>query len=384
MKNNYQMCSNCVMDNIQDTLIKFDENGMCDSCKIFYKDVLPKWNYGKGHVKELEKLISDVKASGKGKQYDCLLGFSGGLDSAYLLHMAVKEWGLRPLVFHIDSGFNLPIGERNVKRMVEKLGINLHVEHVDIDDMRNFQIACFRTGLAGCLDAPQDHAFITILDEYAVNNDIKYILNGYNTSTEAIYNPNTHSRGCGKSSDKKFLQDVIRQHSPEPLKKYQFTNVIRRKIVLPYIKDVHVIKPLNLIPYVKQDVIDTLVKEYGYEPYSQKHFESMMTKFLEGYWLPKRFGFDVRNHQLSSLIITNQITRDEALEILNKPSLSDEEGERLFKQIADKLEITEEQLQDYFDMPLWENEGRYKTSDWMYNIGGKIMFALGLDDRIRK
>ena len=154
--------------------------------------------------------------------------------------------------------------------------------------------------------------------------------------------------------------------------------------MLPYLKGVHVIKPLNLIPYVKKDVVDTLVREYGYEPYEQKHFESLMTKFLEGYWQPKRFGFDVRNHQLSSLIITGQMTRDEALGILKSPPLSEEEGRDLFKQIADKLEITEEELQEYMVMTLWENDSRYKTSDWMYKVGGKIMFSLGMDDRIRK
>lgn len=384
MSKKYQMCCNCVMDNVQDTAIKFDENGMCDSCKIFYNDVLPKWNYGKGHEAELKALIAKVKESGKGKKYDCLIGFSGGLDSAYLLHMAVKEWGLRPLVFHIDSGFNLPVGTHNVEKMAKKLDVELHIEHIDKDDMRNFQIAAFRTGLAGVLDTPQDHAFIAILDEYAVKHGIKYILNGYNTSTEAIANPDSHGRGCGKSSDKKFIKDVLRQHSPAPLKNYQFTNVIRRKIVLPYLKGVHVIKPLNLIPYVKKDVVDTLVREYGYEPYEQKHFESLMTKFLEGYWQPKRFGFDVRNHQLSSLIITGQMTRDEALGILKSPPLSEEEGRDLFKQIADKLEITEEELQEYMVMTLWENDSRYKTSDWMYKVGGKIMFSLGMDDRIRK
>ncbi len=381
-ENTYQMCSNCVMDTVQDTSIKFDDNGMCDSCKLYYSHVLPRWNYGEGHNVELETLINDIKKAGSGKEYDCLLGFSGGMDSAYLLHLAVTEWGLRPLVFHIDSGFNLPVGIRNIQKMVKKLGVKLHIEHVDEEDMRNFQIACFRTGLAGCLDVPQDHAFIAILDEYAVKHKIKYILNGYNTSTEAIANPDSHSRGCGKGSDRRFLMDVLKKHSPAPLKKYQFTNVLRRKVVLPYIKRVHVVKPLEFVPYVKKDVIDTLVREYDYEPYPQKHFESMMTKFLEGYWLPKRFGFDVRNHQLSSLILTNQMTRDEALNILQAPPLTDEEGRDLFNQIANKLKISEEELQSYMDMPLWQNH--YKTSDRVYKLGSKIMFALGLDNRIRK
>ena len=174
----------------------------------------------------------------------------------------------------------------------------------------------------------------------------------------------------------------MKKHSPAPLKNYQFTNVLRRKITLPYIKGVRVVKPLDLVPYVYEDVIETLKREYDYEPYPQKHFESMMTKFLEGYWLPKRFGFDVRNHQLSSFILTNQMTREEALEKLSQPPLTEEEGSKLFKEISEKLRISEEELQSYFDMPLWENT--YKTSGWMYKIGEKIMFTLGLDNRIRK
>lgn len=379
--NRYQMCSNCVMDNVQDETLTFDEKGMCDDCRMFYKDVLPIWNYGKRHEKELEDLLNKVKEAGKGKKYDCILGFSGGMDSAYLLHMAVTQWGLRPLVIHIDSGFDLPIGKRNVKKMADKLGVKCHVVHIDPDDMRNIQIACFRTGLGGCLDHPQDCAFITILDEYAVKHHIKYILNGYNTSTEAIRNPGTHYRGCGMASDSVFLEDVVKKHSPAPLKNYKFTNVIRRKIILPYLKGVHVIKPLDLIPYVKKDVIATLQREYDYEPYQQKHFESLMTKFLEGYWLPKRFGLDVRNHQLSSLVITGQMTRNEALEILGHPSLTEKEGKELFKQVAEKLQITDEELQSYMDMPKWQNH--YKNSNWMYDIGGKVMFKLGLDKRIR-
>ena len=380
-KSDYQMCTNCVMDNVQDEQLTFDENGMCSDCHMYYEDVLPRWNYGKGHEEELNELLDNIKKAGQGKEYDCLLGFSGGIDSSYLLHLAVKEWGLRPLVFHIDSGFDLPVGAENVRKMADKLGVKLHIEHIDPEDMRNFQIACFRTGLAGCLDVPQDHAFIAILDEYAVKHDIKYILNGYNTSTEVIANPKTHSKGCGMGSDIVFIKDVLKKHSPAPLKNYQFTNVLRRKITLPYIKGVRVVKPLDLVPYVYEDVIETLKREYDYEPYPQKHFESMMTKFLEGYWLPKRFGFDVRNHQLSSFILTNQMTR-EALEKLSQPPLTEEEGSKLFKEISEKLRISEEELQSYFDMPLWENT--YKTSGWMYKIGEKIMFTLGLDNRIRK
>lgn len=382
MKNTeYEMCNNCVMDNFQDENLQINSEGICDCCVEYYKNVLPKWNYGNGHEGELKKLLDKIKMSGINNRYDCILGFSGGMDSAYLLHMAVKEWGLKPLVFHIDSGFDLDIGKRNIEKMVGKLGIDLYVEEIDREDMRNFQIACFRTGLAGCLDYPQDHAFVSILDEYAVKNNIKYILNGYNTSTEVIANPKTHYKNCGQGTDLRFIKDVLRKHSDAHLKNYKFTNVIRRKIILPYIKGVHVVKPLDLIPYKKEEVTSLLVREYGYEPYSQKHFESLMTKFIEGYWLPKRFGFDVRNHQLSSLILTKQMTREDAIKILKEPPITDNEARYLFSEVASRLGIKEEELQKYMEMPLWEN--KYKKNEWIYKIGAKAMKILGLDNRIR-
>lgn len=381
MNNSYQICTNCVMDT-SDPNIKFDEQGVCERCNTYYNSILPDWNHGKGHEKELNDLLHKIKESGKGKPYDCLFGFSGGLDSSFMLHMVIKEWKLRPLVFHIDAGFNLPFCTDNIRRQTEKLGIDLKVEVVDFEDVKNFQIALFRTGLAGALDLAQDHAFVSILDEYAVKNDIKYIINGGNISTEVIVNPNGWGRNGGNGTDMKFINDVLKRHSPAPLKNYPFTNVIRRKIILPYLKGVKVVKPLNLMPYNKKEAEILLSREYGWEPYPQKHFESQITKFIEGYWLPKRFGFDVRKPQLSSLILTNQLDRETAIEILKQPPLSEEEGQQLFKDVAKKLEISETELQSYFDMPLWEN--KYKNSRWMYKLGGRAMFAMGLDKLVRK
>lgn len=375
------ICTNCVMDT-SDPNIQFDEKGVCERCNTYYNSILPDWNHGKGHEKELDDLIQKIKESGKGKPYDCLFGFSGGLDSSFMLHMVIKEWKLRPLVFHIDAGFDLPHCKNNIRKMVDKLNIDLKVEVVDFEDVKNFQIALFRTGLAGALDLAQDHVFVSILDEYAVKNNIKYIINGGNISTEVIVNPTSWGRNGGNGTDMRFINDVLKRHSPAPLKNYPFTNVIRRKIILPYLKGVKVVKPLNLMPYYKKEAEKLLNSEYGWEPYAQKHFESQMTKFIEGYWLPKRFGFDVRRPQLSSLILTNQLDRETALEILKDPPLFDKKGQKLFKDVAEKLEISETELQSYFDMPLWQN--RYKNSRWMFRLGGKAMFAMGLDKKVRK
>ncbi|MBU8974418.1 N-acetyl sugar amidotransferase [Bacteroides eggerthii] len=380
----YKMCPHCVMDTKSDPSIVFESNGKCERCNMYENTIEESWNHGYNHEIELQSLIMKIKKEGKGKKYDCLVGLSGGFDSTYVLHEAVTQWGVRPLVFHVDSGLDLPLGVQNVNAICNKLGVDLRVAKIDQEDMRNFQLAMFRTGMA-CLDIPQDHAFVQMVEQYAVDNGIKYILNGENISTEAYTNPAYwHTKFGGGTTDTVFINDVLRKHSPAPLKHYKFTNTYRRKIWLPLIKGIKVVKPLNLIPYNYKEIKKILFDEYGYIAYPQKHFESLITKFLEGWWYPKRFGYDVRNHQLSSLVVTGQMTREEAIACLAKPSVSEEEGCEMFKQVANYLRISEEELQLYFDMPLGKYQDYKHGNIWPINLGIKIMFLLGKEKRVRK
>ncbi|MBQ2986537.1 MAG: N-acetyl sugar amidotransferase [Tyzzerella sp.] len=376
----YQTCSCCVMDTSDEDIV-FDEKGVCQRCNEYQQRILRWWNYGKGHEQDLNKLIGDIKKSGEGKKYDCILGLSGGLDSTYLLHLAVAEWGLRPFVFHVDAGWNLPVAERNIQRICDKLNIELHIEKLDFEDMRQMQLAFFQTGHAG-LDAPQDHAFIAQVDMFSEKLGVKYILNGYNICTEIIANPASWNKGAGPTADKTYIKDVLKKHGGYKTKSFVYTTGFRHKFWLPYVKGVKTVTPLNYVPFTKQKIIDTLMGEYGYEPYKQKHFEDLLTKFLEGWWLPKRFGYDIRKAQLSSLVVTGQMTRQEALEILSKPSLTDEEAKDLFCQVATKLEISEEELMSYYTLP--KQFVRYRNNNWAFNLGIKIYTILGLDKRIRK
>ena len=375
----YQICTCCVMDT-SDPEITFDENGVCMRCNEYKARILPSWNYGNGHKEELKKLVADIKKKGKNKKYDCILGLSGGLDSTYMLHLAVKEWGLRPFVFHIDAGWNLPVAESNIKKVTEKLGVELHIEKMDWNEMREMQLAWFRTGLEN-LDAPQDHAFIALIDKYSKKLGVKYILNGYNISTEIIADPASWSDGY-QTGDYKFMKDVVKKYCRIPIKNYTYTTGFRHKFINPYIKHIKTIKPLNLVPITRQQMIETLGKEYGYEPYGQKHFEDLITKFLEGYWVPTKFGHDIRRAQLSSLVVTGQMTRNEALKILEQPPLSDEQSKKLFKEIADRLEINESELQEFYDLP--RCTVKFKNQNKLYNFGIRLFEVLGLEKRIRK
>lgn len=376
----YQICTCCVMDT-SDEDITFDENGICMRCKEYKERILPEWDYGRGHEAELHDLLSSIKKSGEGKPYDCILGLSGGLDSSYMLHLAVTEWGLRPFVFHIDCGWNLPVAEGNIKRLTDKLGVELHVEKMDWNELREMQLAWFRTGLEA-LDAPQDHAFIALIDRFSRELGVKYILNGYNIATEIIADPASWNKGAGPTGDSTYMKDVIRKHCSIPICHYTFTNGFKHKFYLPYVLGVKTVKPLNLVPFTRAEMIETLSREYGYEPYGQKHFEDLITKFLEGWWSPTRFGHDIRRAQLSSLVVTGQMTRDEALKILEQPPLTEEESHELFVEVARRLEISEDELMAFHDMP--ECTEHFKSQEFIYNLGIRLYELLGLEKRIRR
>lgn len=379
-KRPYQVCSCCVMDTTDD-YIEFDENGVCQRCKEYKERILPDWNYGEGHEAELKALLGDIKRSGKGKKYDCILGLSGGLDSSYMLHLAVKEWGLRPFVFHIDAGWNLPVAENNLRRLTDKLNVELHVEKMDWDEMRQMQLAWFKTGLHN-LDSPQDHAFIALIDKYSRKLGVKYILNGYNISTEVVSNPASWARDGGPTGDSTFMKDVVRKYCSIPIKKYTFTNGFKHKFYIPYVLGIKTVKPLNLVPVTRQQMVDTLAKEYDYEPYRQKHFEDLLTKFLEGWWIPTRFGHDIRRAQLSSLVVTGQMSRDEALKILEAPPLSEEESKALFTEVAERLQISEEELRKFHELPPCTE--KFRSQAGLHRMGIKLYELLGIEKRIRK
>lgn len=376
----YQVCTHCVMDTTDDNIV-FDKNGVCDRCREYESSILPSWNYGRGHDEELAELLAEVRRNGQGKPYDCILGMSGGLDSSYMLHLAVKEWQLRPYVFHIDAGWNLPVAEDNIRRICDKLGLELHVKKMDIDEMHHMQLAFFRAGHAA-LDAPQDHAFIAEIDKLACELDVKYILNGYNISTEVVSNPKSWDKGAGYSGDGTYVKDVLRHWCEIPIRKYTFTSGFKHKVWLPYFLGVKTIKPLNLIPVTKKQMVDTLVAEYDYEPYAQKHFENLLTKFLEGYWLPTRFGYDIRKAQLSSLICTGQMSREQALEMLKEPPLSEDECMELHREVAARLGITEEELRRFHQMDV--PDVKYRSQEFLYNLGIKLFTMVRIEKRIRK
>ena len=296
-----------------------------------------------------------------------------------MLHLAVKEFGLRPLVFHVDGGWNSELAVHNIQVMVDKLGLDLYTEVINWEEMKDFQLAFFKSGVPH-LDIPQDHAFIATLYNFADKHNIKYILNGGNISTECVRNP---MEWLYYGTDMAQLKDIIKKFGTIKMETYPFSPIFRHKFYLRYIRKIQVVKPLNSMPYIKEDALQVLADEYGWKPYPQKHFESRFTKFYEGYWMPERFGFDTRRVQYSSLILTGQMTREEALEKLSKPAYNPETIQEEFNYIATKLGISSEELRKYFNMPkkfYWD----YKNQESLFNFGAKVLKFLGIEKSIKR
>lgn len=371
-KDNYKVCTNCVLDTM-DPHIHFDENGVCDQCHDYRKYILPVLDWDKKKV-EFEVLVKKIKENGKNRDFDCLLGMSGGVDSSYMLHLAVKELGLRPLVFHVDGGWNSELAVNNIQVMIDKLGLDLYTEVINWEEMKAFQLALFKAGVPG-LDIAQDHAFVSTLYKFAEKYNIKYILNGYNYSSEFCSYPLKYYY---YGTDMTYIYDILDKFCDNPMKTYPWSSVFHHKFFLKYIKHIQQVRMLTYFPYSKDDAKALLEKEYGWKPYHQKHFESRFTKFFEGYWLPERFGYDPRRVQFSSLILAGQMTRKEAQEELEKKPYDPETIKDDFKYIATKLGISVEELQSYFDMPkkfYWN----YKNSATMLSRLSHIASALGLN-----
>jgi N-acetyl sugar amidotransferase len=368
----YQICANCVMDT-SDSRIRFDGRGVCDHCNTFYSTILPHWHTDERGAAELRRLTDEIKAAGRGKDFDCIIGMSGGIDSSYLTYLAKERMGLRPLVFHVDAGWNSQEAVNNIEKLVDKLGLDLFTEVIDWEEMRDLQLAFFKAGVPH-IDTPQDHAFFATMYKFANKYSVQHILTGANLSTECVRNP---IEWMYYQSDTTQIRDIQRRFGTRPLKSFPITSILWYKVYLPYVKKIRVVTPLNYFPYVKAEAMQLLADRFGWQPYPQKHFESRFTRFYEGYWLPTKFGYDTRRVQFSSLILTRQMTRDEALGRLKQPAYDPERLAQDFEYVATKLGITTDELRRYHDQPN-KSFRDYRSQEPLYRLGAAVMRGLGL------
>ena len=372
MNSNITICKNCVMDTT-DSKIVFDQNGVCDHCNNYYQNILPKWKKIENNEIELSKNINKIKNHGKNSEYDCLIGISGGVDSSYLTYLAKEVFKLRPLIFHVDGGWNSQQAVNNIENLVNKLDLDLYTEVINWSEMKDLQLAFFKAQVP-TLDTPQDHAFFSSMYNFAVKNNIKYILTGANYSTECIREPlewNYHT------SDLSQLKDIQNKFGTLPLSKFPTSDILTYKIYYRIFKGIRVFSPLNYVEFNKEKAIEKLEKKFNWQKYKHKHYESRFTKFYEGYWLYEKFGFDKRKAHFSSLILTNQMTREKALNELLRPAYDKNTIKDEFSYIASKLDITPEDLKNIMN---GENKSfkDYKNKFLVISLGTYLSRLLGL------
>lgn len=372
----YQICSNCIMDTT-DSNITFDERGWCDYCQNYYKNILPNWHPNEKGEKMLAPLINKIKKDGKGRDYDCLIGISGGIDSSYLAYIAKEKFGLRPLLFHVDAGWDLQVAVNNIERLIDGLGLDLHTEVVDWFEMKDLQLAFLKAQVPD-QDTPQDHAFFSALYNFAAKHGFKYILTGANYSTECIRPP---LKWIYHASDLRQLKDIHRRFGKRPLKTFPTADIFKYKLFYRYLKGVRVVKLLNYVPYIKENAIQELVDRFGWQRYGPKHYESHFTRFIEGYWLPKKFGYDKRRVYFSSLILTKQMTREEAIESIAQPAYDEQMMFQDFEYIAKKLELTVFELQKIMDGKN-KTYRDYKSNMYLISSATKILRIFGIQKEV--
>lgn len=333
MSKPYQICSNCVMDTT-DPEIYFDERGVCNHCNDFENYCKTNWFPNEEGARRLNMIIQEIKRYGEGKEYDCIIGLSGGTDSSYMA-LKVKEFGLRPLVVHVDAGWNSETAVKNIEGVMKYCSYDLHTHVMNWEDMKQLQLAYLRSGIAN-QDVPQDHAFFASLYHFAVINKIRYVLSGGNIATEGVFPRSWHN----DAMDAKNLKAIYKRYGNGKLKDYKTISFFDYYFYYPFIKKMKVIRPLDYLPYDKEKATIELKEKTGWQSYGRKHGESIFTRFFQNYYLPLRFNYDKRKPHFSSLILSGQMTREEAVKNLKEPLYYEKELRQDKHFIAKKLALS--------------------------------------------
>jgi N-acetyl sugar amidotransferase len=311
MNRTYQICTRCIMDT-SDPEICFDEHGVCNHCTAaierMHRQLLP----GEERERALAELVERIKLEGRGKEYDCIIGVSGGVDSTTTAYW-VKKLGLRPLAVHFDNGWDSELAVDNIKKTLDTLGIELYTYVVDWEEFRDLQLSFLKASVANC-ETPTDHGIDALLFHMARKQRVRFVLSGSNLVTEAIM-PISWGH---YTQDLRHIKAIHRRFGSRPLKTMPLISLYGY-LSYVFLHGIRQVPFLNYIDYDKNRSKELLTEELGWRDYGGKHYESVWTRFFQGYYLPEKFGFDKRRAHLSTMVCSGQVTREQALSEMEKP-----------------------------------------------------------------
>lgn len=374
--NDNKICNHCIM-NESDPNIIFADDGVCEYCLNYGSVIEPEWSKGLSNPSQLDGVAKKIIKDGLGRDFDCIIGLSGGLDSSYAAYIAKEKMGLRPLLFHVDAGWNTDQAVGNIEKLVDGLGLDLYTDVINWELVKRMQVAFLRSGIPD-QDLVQDAAFFSGLYKFARQHGIKHIITGSNFSTECCREPEEWGGYLG--IDKTLFSDIWAQCGDGKPNDFPLVDILVYKVWYQKVLGMKVHHPLNLVPYVKKDAEDELEQRFGWQRFKHKHHESRFTRFYEDYWLPRRFGYEKRRAHFSSLIMTGQMTRDQALERIAKPEMDEHFLTQEFEYVAHKLDLTVAELQAIFDSPK-KTFRDYKNKRDLIGFGANLMRRIGLEKR---
>ena len=368
----YQICTKCIMDTT-DPDITFDQNGVCNHCKNYEKRIKTELHIDERGQKKLKQLIDKIRKDGEDKKYNCIIGISGGIDSTMVAYLVIKKFNLKPLAINLDNGWDANSAKQNIENISKNLDLEIHKKKVHWEEFKVLQLSFLKSSTSN-IEIPTDHAITALLYKIAAKHNIPYIITGSNLVTEAIM-----PRSWGYSyQDWKFIKNIHKKFGNTKLKNYPHLT-LSDWIYCTFVKKIKFIPILNYIQYIKKDTKKFLKNNFNWQDYGGNHYESIYTRFFQGYILPTKFGFDKRRAHLSTLICSKQIRRDEALKIIEQnPYPNEKMLKKDKKYFMEKIGITEEKFQKLISQPI-KTFKDYPNNNFFFN---KLKFLVKIAKKI--
>lgn len=340
----YRQCTRCVMDT-SDSHITFDDKGQCNHCSEYFANTAKRTYQGSETEQLRHALLNTIRDKGKNKKYDAVLGISGGIDSCYAAWVCKQE-GLRILCVHMDNGWDSEISVKNIRYIIQKLGFDYESVVLDWEEFKDLQLSFLKASVPE-IETPTDVAILGALHQVAARHGIKTIISGGNFATEGILPKSWHYN----AKDSRFIRAVHRRFGKKKLTTFPFFGYLK-EIYYKYIKGIRIVYLLNYYPYNKKDAMQLLEEKLEWKYYGGKHYESMYTGFVQSYILPVKFNIDYRKATFSTQICAGEITREFALEELQKLPYDPEKAEREKGYLCKKLGITPQDFENIMLSPV--------------------------------